>query len=161
MNFYRDFTYYSDSHFENAINIGWVLPDEKWETKQVNQELISKLITYANYPCNMIRGGNYYKQIELAANNYLLGFAEFRIISADRLKKYAVPNMIIYSIIEQGYRPPEEFVKDVMNAIPPESKEYKDYLHNYNRVSLWGENKKYIAVVNEVINIIKMEISMF
>jgi len=154
MNFYKDLTYYSDWHFENAINIGWISPNDKLETTKINNELIDKLLPYLSCRINQYRGGNYLKEVEILGEKYLLGYSEMRIISHDFQRKYAVSDIIFYAMIEQGYCPPQVFIDDLMNAIPVDSEKYQAYLKNYTLDSFWGESKEYINNMQEFKNLI-------
>lgn len=154
MNFYKDLTYYSDCHFENAINIGWIAPNEKWRNTEVDNGLINKLLQYMSYRLNQYRGGNYLKKINIFGEKYMLGYSEMRIISHDLKRKYAVSDIIFFAMFEQGYRPPQAFVDDLVTAIPTDSKNYQTYLKNYNQSSFWGESEEYVISIEELTNLI-------
>ena len=161
MNVYKDLTYYSDVRFENAINIGWVHPETNFENTETDYELIESLLPYLSFRFNQTRGGHYLKDINILGKDYLFGYSEIRIISHDFKRKYAVADTIFCAIIEQGYRPPQVFIDDLMSAIPPDSDEYQTYYKNYHRDSMlgksndfWGESEEYINLINEMINLI-------
>lgn len=156
MNFYNDFTYYSEEHFEDAINIGWVLPEKKWDIAHKDKEIIVKeLLKYLDYPVNQVRGGNYYKQLRLFEKDYTLGFSEIRVLSGDGKTVFALPNMVIYSIMEQNYYPPKQFLEALFNGLKPGGEEYNDYISKYNEMTLWGKNKEYINLSNNLVKLIE------
>lgn len=153
MRIFKDLTYYSYSHFENAFNIGWVELDKKIGDLYECSELIDMLLPYLEYQLNKVRSISNVKKWNYNDEEYILGFSEFRIISENRVI-YAVPDTILYSIKENGYRPPTEFLNALCKGMPPNSDEYKLYLSRYNLQDFWGatdEEKKKIQLVEEIV----------
>lgn len=153
MDFFDDGTYYSFQHYENSINIGWMLPNKLYNNI-VNEELVEKLVEYIPYSVNTIRGGNGYKKIVFKNKELLLGFSEFRIIAADGTV-YACPDLIIYSILYKNYNPPREFINAVFNGLSCKTDEYASFVENYNEDCFWGASKDYACTSRKILNYIK------
>lgn len=142
MTYYKDKSYYSEQHFENAQNIGWLDNNLKIEKKVINDQLVENLLEYIKCPFNMIRS-NMIIDLNIENNSYKLGFSEIRVLSDDG-KKYAAPDLIIHHIIENGYQPPTDFVQAVLTGPKPSTKIYQNYLERYNESHLWGQDDEYI-----------------
>lgn len=142
MTYYKDKSYYSEQHFENAQNIGWLDNNLKIEKKIINNQLVENLLEYIKYPFNMIRS-NMIIDLNIKNNSYKLGFSEIRVLSEDG-EKYAAPDLILHHIIENGYQPPTDFVEAVLNGPKPSTKIYQNYLKRYNESHLWGQDDEYI-----------------
>jgi len=155
MNHYKDFTYYSHEHFfENSINIGWT---NNTKGNVCTDELfLEKLVKHLDYPFHKLRGAPFEtKKIFIFSREYLLGYSELRILDQTTKKKYAVPDMIVYRIIEGQYAPPIEFIEAVKNSFDPESIEYQSYISRFNSENLWGESEKYIKKNKDILDIIE------
>ncbi len=153
MDFFYDGTYYSFQHYENSINIGWILSNEIYNNT-VNEELAEKLMEYIPYSVNTVRGGDYYKKIMFKNKEMLLGFSEFRIIASDGTV-YACPDLIIYNILYQNYNPPKEFINAVFNGLSYKTNEYALFIENYNKDSFWGTSKAYAYTSRKILDCIK------
>ncbi len=140
MNEYKDLTYYSERHFENALNVGWVALDKQHGEEYDKHLLLEKLIPYLDYPFNTVRGAS--NAIKWSYNNqtYVLGFSELRILSQNGIV-YAAPNTILYCIDALNYLPPQEFIDAVMNGFSFDTFEYATYMKHYTRESFWGEDQ--------------------
>lgn len=153
MEFFNDGTYYSYQHYENSINIGWISPVKMYENN-ANKELARRLLKYMDYPLNTLRGGDYYKKITFENKNFILGFSEFRVIGANGFV-YAVPDMIIYSILYQNYNPPADFIEAVYYGMDPERDEYIEYIKRYNEDNYWGMSLEYVNIGHKLLELIK------
>jgi hypothetical protein len=142
LTYYEDKSYYSEQHFENTQNIGWLDSKFEIEKKEYNDQLIDSLLEYVKYPFNMIRS-NMIVDLAIKNTSYKLGFSEIRVLGDDG-KKYAAPDLIIHYIKENGYQPPLDFVEAVLNGPKPTTEIYQDYLKRYNKSNLWGQDDEYI-----------------
>ncbi len=154
MELYKDLTYYSFDHFENAYNVGWVDIDKEKNELYGCNEIIERLIPFLKYPLNTIRSLSDIKKWTYAGEEYTLGFSELRIISDDR-KVYAIPNTILYYISEKGYKPPEVFLDALFNGVSSDSNEYSEYLKRYNQKDFWGASEEQKIKVEKIESIIK------
>ncbi len=142
MNIYEDLSYYSNDHFEYALNIGWLpLNNEKSKVQNSNSVLIDKLIPYLDHPFNMVRDNAYKIDWKYKEKAFTLGFSEIRIISPNG-QVYASPDTILYSLTSQEYEPPVEFADAVLNGYPADSDYYRSYVDRYNEKEFWGATEK-------------------
>lgn len=140
MNEYKDLTFYSERHFEKALNVGWIALDKLQGDDYDKEELLEKLITYLDFPFNTVRGIANSIKWSHKDQVYVLGFSELRILSSNGIV-YAVPNTILYSIDVHNYRPPQEFIDAVMNGYSVESADYVEYVKRYTQSSFWSESE--------------------
>lgn len=149
MRYYKDFTYYSLDHFENARNIGWITPNEKLEKYENSTEFLEKLWEYINCPFNKQRNvvptSFFYNGHEVK-----LGYSEIRVLNTNGREKYAAPDIIFKYILEGKYMPPDCFKKAVLEGPKPGSKEYDDYIVRYNETNLWGEFEETVIQSTEL-----------
>lgn len=157
MQFYKDNTYYSHCHFENARNIGWGSQKVNIGGENINAYFIEKLRVYLDYPFNILRAGSDVKDIKIGDKQYTLGYAEIRVLGENEDIRYAAPDIIYYNIINGIYSPPQEFIDAVINGVNPNSIVYQDYLGRYNPEYLWGEKEEYLLQNERILNIIKNE----
>ncbi|MGX4583181.1 ankyrin repeat domain-containing protein [Paenibacillus chitinolyticus] len=154
--YYKDLTYYSLHHFENAQNIGWINGVNDYNKGSVSSHFIENLRLYTIKPFNEIRGNmncSLCSDNSLDANGFTtLGLSEIRVISKDGKNKYASPSMIIHSITEHHYCPPEDFIRAVIDGPKPGSNEYQEYERRYNIECLWGESDDTIVISERLRN---------
>lgn len=150
---FRDMTYYSKHHYENALNIGFQ-KKQKVVNTSVDNELIQSLKKYIPFPVNMERGGMEVKIIQENDGEIALGFSEIRVIASDGTV-YAAPDIIIAYIMEGLYDPPQEFKDAVLHGIAPESKEYANYYSRYDAEHFWGATDEYVHLIHTLKNLIK------
>ncbi|WP_186438560.1 ankyrin repeat domain-containing protein [Cohnella terricola] len=140
--YYKDLTYYSLHHFENAQNIGWINGVNVYKKGIVSSDFIENLRLYTIKSFNEIRGN---VNCSLCSDKFTtLGLSEIRVISKDGKNKYASPSMIIHYVTEHHYCPPEEFIRAVIDGPKPGSNEYQEYERRYNIECLWGESDEII-----------------
>ncbi|TKI56915.1 ankyrin repeat domain-containing protein [Brevibacillus antibioticus] len=154
--YFRDLTYYSFHHFENAQNIGWISGDNDYITGTVTNEFIENLSLYTMKTFNDIRGN---MKCSLCNENKLIstetasiGLSEIRVLSEKGENKYASTNMIIHYVIEHNYCPPEEFIQAVIDGPKPGSNAYQEYVKRYNVECLWGESDDTILTSEKLRN---------
>lgn len=154
--YYKDLTYYSLHHFENAQNIGWINEVNEHNKGSVPSEFIDNLWLYVKRPFNEIRGNLncclcngekvHFPTLTDSVELSKLGLSEIRVISETGEQKYAAPSIMLHYISEHGYCPPEEFIKAVINGPKPGSSEYQAYEERYNIESLWGESDETVII---------------
>lgn len=147
--YFRDFTFYSLHHFENAQNIGWMNKANDYSKGNVSSEFIENLLLYVKNPFNEIR------MVPIKSNSTdftALGSFEIRVITKDGKQKFAAPSMILHYVIEHNYCPPEEFMSAVINGPKPGSNEYEAYEKRYNIDCLWGEQDDIVVISEKLRN---------
>lgn len=152
MNYYEDCTYYSLQHFENAKNIGWIDLESDFNKGKVQKKVIENLWEFLDYPVNIIRT-NSEKVFTLNDKSRMIGFSEIRIPNKDFSMVYACPDAIIYYIQKLNYLPPKEFLDSVL-SVSPNTKQYKNFLDNYNKENFWGQSYELNKIAKEITNYI-------
>lgn len=149
MELFKDLTFYSRNHYENALNIGWVAPEEPLANAEPDHALLQKLIPYLAYPFNTTRESGCLK-VEYQQKQYTLGYSEIRVISASG-QVYAAPDMIVSHILNCEYTPPAEFRDAVLYGLDPNSDEYQNYYNSYSFENFWGAQADYIQRVQHLL----------
>ncbi len=152
MDYYKDLSYYSRFHFENAQNIGFEGSYSAEKSSSLSEKFLEQLLKYLQYPVNTQRGGAF-KSISLYGTDYVLGFSEIRVLGNDG-KVFAAPDAVILEIAEGSYIPPAEFVSAVLNGVSPAGNEYQTFLSRYNPQCCWGAPDSYVREVVAVLDII-------
>ena len=150
--FYRDLTYYSKHHFENALNVGFD-SIKKIDNTAYDRKLVDALILFLKFPFNMVFNSSLQNENVGIKKELGLGFSEIRVISQEG-QVFAAPDTVISEIVECGYDPPAPFKKAVMDGVSPNSKEYEAYCARYNASKLWGSTDEYIETIGKVSYII-------
>ncbi|KRD58285.1 hypothetical protein ASE40_18300 [Flavobacterium sp. Root935] len=159
MEFYKDLTYYSKLHFENALNIGWINETNTFIKGKTPDLFLQKLEEYILEPFNTTRG--YLKcdlcksdsfKISILNQDINLGFSEIRVISEDGKQRFAAPDMIYHYIKDHNYSPPIEFIEAVINGPKPNSKKYQRFIKRYKKEFLWGEDEETVKTTLEIEN---------
>lgn len=156
LRYFSDLTNYSYLHYENSKNIGWLGSTEDYRRGKVSKEFMNKLLEYLPEGLMQIRGYGgcdlcmVPKQECLVATHngksIKLGFAEIRVLSEDGVAAYASPDLIYHYIIKHEYRPPEEFIRAVLNGPKPKSIAYEKFLLSFNDYTLQGHSKNKIQI---------------
>ncbi|MBC2369339.1 ankyrin repeat domain-containing protein [Listeria booriae] len=150
MNLYRDLSYYSDQHYENAKNIGWCKSDNHFgKSSNMDKDLIRNLWEFIKRPVNKTRGGMRIESVEYNNEKLNLGFSEIRVLDSNG-GRYAAPDLLFHSIINGNYQPPQCFIDAVMDGPKPGTKVYEDYLSRYRQEMLWGESEEVIKISNRL-----------
>lgn len=157
MDLYKDFTFYSYQHFENAYNIGWINENHIKHVNKLDEVFKDNLALFIKKPVNTLRNSNHYVGVVIDGKEYNLGFSEIRVISEDGIK-YAAPDMIYYYVTEKGYIPPLEFINAVKNGPKPDTYLYKEFLKRYNKENYWGEIKENIDTIENTIKLLNMNL---
>ncbi len=153
---YREFTYYSYMHYENALNVGW----EKTETIDNNEEFdsdfLENLWMYIKQPFNKIRSLPL-KEVTFNNETRKVGMSEIRVIANVNGKnvRYAALDSIIIDILNQNYIPPKEFVIAVIGGVKPKSDEYEMFTKRYSPKYMWGEDDDYVEYAIKLLHLIK------
>lgn len=149
---YNDLTYYTHTHFENALNIGWCVGNTSKDDRGDRSELARKLIPYLDYTVNTIEGNA--RTVDFDGQSYLVGFREIRVIGADGIV-YAAPDRILDDILQGRYTPPNCFVDALEEGFAPSSEVYQRYLERYNFETLWGRHDDEIRTVRHLTELIR------
>ena len=145
MDYFKDLSYYSRFHFENAQNIGFGQMEQNTDTAGIPQSFMPRLLKYLKYPVNSVRGGAC-RTAMIDHQQYTLGFSEIRVL--DRAGNvYAAPDEIVADIAQGTYLPPVQFIDAVMNGVDPDSEAYRTYLTRYKPEYCWGASNEYVAAV--------------
>lgn len=167
MEYYKDLTYYSLHHFENAINIGWINDCNPFTQGTVDKIFLKNLEEYIKTPFNTIRG--YLKcdicgcdtyNISISNQKVNLGYSEIRVISQDGKQKFAAPDMIYHYITNHNYLPPINFIEAVITGPKPNSKKYQKFNERYNEEFIWGEKDETIKIAMQIENYIKTDVAL-
>ena len=132
---YKDFSEYELNNIKlrNVINIGWLGDAGSFPQGNVSDEFLMNLWEY--YKCPVFSTRKIYQNVSL--NGYWkfftavfsgreidLGSSEIRVLDKEREVIYASPDLIIHYIVNHNYRPPQEYIKAVMEGPKPDSKDY-------------------------------------
>ncbi|MEW4370450.1 ankyrin repeat domain-containing protein [Paenibacillus kandeliae] len=142
MTFYEDLTYYSEDHFEHSQNIGWLDTNKEFPRAKPSFEFIEALYEYIKCPFNKQRH-SHPTSFEYRGNEIKLGYSEIRVLSNKTDQKFAAPDTILKSILDQEYSPPQVFQKAVIEGPKPGTTEYDQFIERYNENCLWGESPDY------------------
>lgn len=140
---YKDLTYYSEDHFENAQNIGWLDEAKEFPRAKPSLEFIDALYHYTQFPFNKQRHAHSIS-LNYKGNELRLGYSEIRVLSHKSDFKFAAPDMIFKYVLEDEYSPPEAFQKAVIEGPKPNTMEYDQFIKRYNEECLWGERPEYV-----------------
>lgn len=167
MEHYKDLTYYSFHHFENALNIGWINETAPYTKGKVTEIFLEKLKEYIIHPFNSIRG---YRKCDLCNCNSFkvcvsnqeinLGYSEIRVISQNGKQRFAAPDMIYHYITDHNYLPPFQFIEAVINGPKPYSKDYQNFTERYAEEFLWSEKNETIKISNQIESYIKTDLTL-
>lgn len=152
MDYYKDLSYYSRFHFENAKNIGFAPKSQKKNATQLSEHFMPRLLKYLKYPLNSMRGGAF-RTVEINNTLYTFGFSEIRVLD-NKGCVYAAPDEIVADIAEGNYIPPAEFIDAVINGPDPDSNKYQAYLSRYKPECCWGASNEYIMDVVKLVEMI-------
>jgi hypothetical protein len=128
MTYFEDGSRYSYlSEFEDgSVNVGWLDAAEPYATGEVPAGFIDRLVDLCRNPVNRTRGWHYCDlcprpaepmpppiTVKSDAGEFPVGFGEIRVEGRNGVR-YAAPDMIVHYVLEDGYRPPEEFIEAVV-----------------------------------------------
>lgn len=117
--FYKDLTYYSRKHFENAKNVGFIDVRKGSYTKgKVSNKFIENLKIYikfatvgfdlngekVKYNFNEDKSTNDICKVEIDGEEITLGYSEIRVLSSNG-QVFASPDKIYYYIEKFSYLP--------------------------------------------------------
>ncbi len=153
---YRDFTYYSHMHYENALNIGWEENEIVNDAIELDSRFLENLWLYTKQTFNKIRG---LPLKELTFNNETIkvGMAEIRVITNKNGKsiRYAASDAVMLDILNRNYHPTEDFISAVIEGAKPGCDEYELFARRYSPQYLWGEDDEYVEYANKILHSIK------
>ena len=152
--FYKDLTYYSRKHFENAKNVGFIDVRKGNYTKgKVSNKFIENLKIYIKfatvgfnlngekikYNFNEDKSTNDICKVDIDGEEVTLGYSEIRVLSSNG-QVYASPDKIYYYIEKFSYLPPTEFIEAVENRVnilyynlKSINEKWLNYVNNYNQ----------------------------
>lgn len=117
-----------------ALTIGWLSRDHSFSTGDVPSNLLPRLHQYLDCVVNQTRGlhGCPFCDDGLAyrAEGHM-GSAEIRVFAPDGTV-YAAPTLVIHYIAKHRYRPPEAFIRAVLDTPAPPDPSY------IARLESWG-----------------------
>ena len=132
--YFPDLTPYTYDHIEDQIglNVGWLEKGHEFATGSVPDGLVEKLTEICQEPYERYRGQHVCRFCDFGPmtldklNEYFqkaedanaLSSTVIRVNGADG-KNYYSPAMICHYIEKHGYKPPEEFIKAVMETELP------------------------------------------
>jgi len=129
MSYFEDLTSYvywgSRSSPPEAANVGWLDREHNFPTQQPTEEFLDCLWNFCKHCVVKTRG---FHRCELCSDEFsnfeqrkteklLLGTAEIRVISNDRV--YASPTLIYHYVSQHHYKPPDDFIKAVIDGPSP------------------------------------------
>lgn len=141
MTYFKDlseYTYLSDMYRSGTINIGW-LSAIGFETESPSLLVLDYLWDFCSISIAATRGLHFceickIEQYIIAEKNGIrlkLGNAEIRVFSEDG-EIYAAPNLLYHYIQKHHYKPPEKFIKALLNGAKPPDPAYFRRLKNLN-----------------------------
>ncbi|MBC6309916.1 ankyrin repeat domain-containing protein [Listeria sp. FSL L7-1582] len=152
---FKDLSYYSHQHYENARNIGWCISDEHvGKNTNVDKDLIRNLWDYIKRPVNKTRDAMLIEAVEYSDEKLNLGFAEIRVIDKNG-ERYAAPDLLFYYIVNGIYTPPQCFIDAVINGPKPGTKIYEEYFDRYKKETLWGEERGVVEASSQLTSLVR------
>jgi hypothetical protein len=125
-----------------SLNVGWLDGVHDYMQGDVPDSFLELLLAYCHIPVHPMRGYHrcelcnepaYRFQVPLTKGDLYLGSAEIRVFN-NKGVVYAAPNLIYHYVADHHYRPPEEFIKAVLEGPLPDSPEYWEYAKQFQ----WG-----------------------
>jgi hypothetical protein len=124
-----DYTYSRD--FRPGANVGWLGAGHAFETADPTEEFLERLWSFCKISVARTRGLH---DCEFCADEHawyvkrngeplLLGSSEIRAFSMNGAI-YAAPTLIYHYVSVHKYRPPDEFVRAIMDGLAPPAREY-------------------------------------
>ncbi|MBS5794959.1 MAG: ankyrin repeat domain-containing protein [Clostridiales bacterium] len=172
--FYKDLTYYSRKHFENAKNVGFIdVRKGSYTIGKVSNKFIENLKIYIKfatvgfdlngekikYNFNEDKATNDICKVEIDGQEITLGYSEIRVLSSNG-QVYASPDKIYYYVEKFSYLPPNEFIEAVENRVnildytlKNINEKWLGYVSNYNK--FYTLNVDYYNSAENLKNLIK------
>lgn len=172
--FYKDLTYYSRRHFENAKNIGFIdIRKGNFTKGKVSNKFMENLKLYikfatvgfdlngekVKYNFNEDKSTNDICKVEIDGEEITLGYGEIRVLSSNG-QVFASPDKIYYYIEKFSYLPPTEFIEAVENrvnildySLQGINEKWLNYVSNYNQ--FYTLNVDYYNRAENLKNLIK------
>ena len=150
--YFKDLSRYSYSPpikgVDHALNIGWLDKRYEFPTGPTPKEVLDFLLESCMNPVNITRGLHpcffcakdaFPISIEYQAKAITVGHAEILIRGNDE-QVYFSPNMIVHYIKEHSYKPPECYIKAVLESV-----NRKEQLEKNGRKSLLQKFRSYFC----------------
>lgn len=126
-----------ESHEYNVIAIGWLNPDYDYSVGDVPVDFVVKMEWFCTKPLIRTFGAEFCLicgveevvniRLHSGKDFTLYGANELRILSLDKNKVYAAPDLVLHYIVNHHYKPPQEFIDAVLAAPLPGTPEYEAF----------------------------------
>lgn len=123
---YHDGRYYAPG----TVNIGWLDAGHEFERCTPTDEVLNRLWEFCKVSVAQMRGGHACEFCsersdypQWGGERLLLGTSEIRVFSRAGAI-YAAPTLIFHYMRDHSYRPPDEFVRALIDGPQPQSEEY-------------------------------------
>src|SRR5262252_3924445 len=127
MTYYRDLSRYEYAWQDDIdrmpasvpaiVNVGWLAKAEAFPTGESMPGFAERLKLFCEQPILLTMG---YHTCELCGRER--GNGEIRVLGTERF--YAAPVLILHYVTQHEYRPPDEFIRTVMEGPLPGTKEF-------------------------------------
>ena len=131
------------SHKYDLVAIGWLNPVYDYPVGDVSIDFSIRIERFCTKPLIRTFGAEFCSlcgveevvQIQLQSGKKftLYGANEIRILSLDRSKVYAAPDILLHYIVYHYYAPPQEFIDAVLVAPLPGTPEYDEFTNPWKK----------------------------
>lgn len=126
-----DYQYIQQLVRPDTVNVGWLAPGHRFETKRPQESFLDALWSYCRVAVGQTRGIHVCEFCadlsaslgERAGEKLLLGSSEIRVLSKTS-RVYAAPALVYHYVLVHSYSPPEEFVRSVVESQGPDESFY-------------------------------------
>jgi hypothetical protein len=135
MSYFEDlseYSYASFSAYPGTKNVGWLAAGRSFRTETPDDRVLANLWQHCKvslvqsrgiHPCEFCPPGTKSYYAKRGDEQLLLGTSELRIFGNDG-DVFAAPTLIYHYMDEHHYRPPDEFIKAVLDGPTPPDGEY-------------------------------------
>jgi hypothetical protein len=131
-----DYTYHCAAFYRPGTkNVGWLASGHKFEKAEPTEAILNELWNFCKVSVAQMRGihecefcsdeHSYYA--ERNGEHLLLGTSEIRVFPKQGAI-YAAPTLIYHYVMAHKYKPPDEFVRALVEGPAPPNQEYFDRL---------------------------------
>jgi hypothetical protein len=135
MTYFRDlspYTYDDSEQCQGLVNVGWLDVSEPFEKGEVPESFVDSLWERCKRPVMLMRGFHTCNlcppsakalgplRLSRGSDSISLGNGEIRVFGRPQ-RTYSAPTLIYHYITVHQYRPPDEFVKAVLNEADADS----------------------------------------
>ena len=136
-------TIIDESHQYNLVAIGWLNADHDYPTGDVPIDFLVRIEQFCTKPlirtfgadfCSLCGVEEVIRMRLLSGKEFTLyGANEIRILSLDKDKVYAAPDLVLHYIVSHHYKPPQEFIDAVLAAPLPGTPEYDAFISPWKK----------------------------